>query len=218
MPFKTLAKLGAKKGKVTLAAKKKSTTVFEVVMENIMTRRSIRKFKKADVSDEDLMKLIDAARHAPSAGNRQPWEFIIVRDPNMKKTLAEAAPGSEWMAGVPVILVACENTKLAGLRYGERGTKLFGVQNVAAAVENLMLAANAMGLGTCWVGGFSETKVTGHLRCPDFVRPCALIPIGWPDEAPPAPARHEAADFVHVETYGNSMRKRFAWGHGEALD
>jgi nitroreductase len=213
MPFKRLANLGKKGGKVTLPSKK-TKTVFEVVMDNITTRRSIRKFRKADVSDEDLMKLMDAARHAPSSENRQAWEFIIVRDPKMKKLLAEAAPGSAWMADVPVILVACVNNRIAGIRIGERGIRLYGIQDVAAAIENIMLAANAMGLGTCWVGNFSETKITVMMRCPDFVRPCALIPVGWPDEAPDAPARHEASEFVHLETYGNLIRKLFAWEHG----
>jgi nitroreductase len=207
---------GRKKADAPAGANKRS--VFDVVMENIMTRRSIRKYRKHDVSDGDLLKLIDAARHAPSASNKQCWEFIVVRDPKMKKLLAEAAKGSEWLADVPVIIVACVNNKIAGSVNGERGIRLYGIQDVAAAIENLMLAANAMGLGTCWVGGFREAKVTGPLRLPEFVRPSALIPVGWPDEAPEAPARHEASEFVHIETYGNTMRNQFAWGHGTAQE
>lgn len=216
MPFKTLARFGGKrKEKVTLPSKK-TTTVFNVVMENITTRRSIRKFKKADVSDDDIMTLIDAARHAPSAANKESWEFIIVRDPAMKKQLAEAAKGSEWMAEAPVIIIACVNGQIAGSRFGERGLRLYGVQEVACAIENLMLAANAMGLGTCWVGAFSEAKVSILFHCPEFSRPCALIPVGWPDEAPEMPARHDASDFVHLGKYGNTVRKQFTWGHGNA--
>lgn len=218
MPLKKLGRLGRKKNEVELAAKKSSATVFDVVMENIMTRRSIRKYRKINVSDDDIFKLLDAARHAPSAGNRQSWEFIIVRDAAMKKQLAEAAKGSEWLADAPVILVACVNNSIAGINAGERGMRLYGIQNVAAAIENFMLAANAMGLGTCWVGAFSEPKVAIPLRCPEYVRPCALIPLGWPDEAPPAPPRHEASEFVHVGTYGNTVRKMFAWGHGTGQD
>ncbi|MEM5814252.1 MAG: nitroreductase family protein [Candidatus Aenigmatarchaeota archaeon] len=216
MPLSRLPKLGGKRNRIALGAKK--ATVFDVVMENIMTRRSVRKFRKLDVGDDDLMSLFDAARHAPSAGNRQAWEFIIVRDPKMKKTLSEAAEGSEWIANAPVIVVACVNNRIAGARYGERGTMLYGIQDVACALENFMLAANAKGLGTCWVGAFSEPKVTVPLRCPDFVRPCAMIAVGWPDEAPSAPLRHEAADFLHLETYGNTVRKQFTWGHGQAQD
>ena len=217
MPFKTLAKFGAKK-KVAMASKKESVSVFDVVMENITTRRSIRKFRKSDVSDEDVFKLLDAARHAPSAGNKQPWVFIVVRDPKVKKLLAEAAEKEEWVAGAPVIIVACVDNKIAGSRFGERGTKLYGVQGVAAAVENLMLAANALGLGTCWVGSFSEGKVAGQLHCPEHVRPCAMIVVGWPDEAPEKTQRHEASDFVHTGVYGNTARAQFAWGHGHAAD
>jgi len=206
---------GGKKGEANAPAKK---NVFETVMENIMTRRSIRKYKKHDVSDEEIFDLLDAARHAPSASNKQAWEFIIVRDPKMKKQLAEDAEGSGWMDEAPVIIVACENVKIAGSRFGERGTKLYGIQEVAAAVENLMLAANAKGLGTCWVGAFSEIKVASQLRCPEHVRPCALIALGWPDEAPEQPARHELSEFVHLGVYGNTPRAQFAWGHAHASD
>jgi len=209
--------MGSKK-KIETPSKKSKATVFETVMENIMTRRSIRKFLKNDVPDADLMNLLDAARYAPSAGNKQPWEFIIVRDPKVKAILAEAAENQKWLLDAPVIIVACENVKLAGSRYGERGAKLYGIQDVAAAIENLLLAANALGLGACWVGSFSEVKVAGSLRCPEFVRPCALIAVGWPAEAPEKSVRHDASDFVHFGVYGNNAHFNFAWGHSYAGD
>jgi nitroreductase len=217
MPFKTIAKIRAKR-KEDAGSKSVKKSVFDLVMENIMTRRSVRKFKKNDVPDDVLFNLIDAARHAPSAANKQPWAFIIVRDPKVKALLAGAAEGQDWIADAPVIIVACMDVKLAGARFGERGVKLYGIQNVAAAVENLMLAANALGLGTCWVGAFSEPKVAGPLRCPEHVRPCALIPVGWPDEAPEPPVRHELSDFVHLGAYGRTPRAHFAWGHPHAGD
>ena len=214
MPFKRIAEVGKgiKKKRVELPAKKKAVSVFDVVMENITTRRSIRKFLKRDVSMSDIYKLLDAARHAPSAGNQQPWEFIIVKDKKMKKVLAEAAFNQEWITEAPVIIVACINMKIAGAIYGERGLKLYGIQDVAAAIENLMLAANAMGLGTAWVGAFSEPKVSLPLKCPEHVRPCALIPVGWPGEAPEKPTRHEIVDFTHLEEYGKTPRAVFAYG------
>jgi len=216
MPFKMIARMGAKK-KVE-APPKKRMSFFEVVMENIMTRRSVKKFLKGDVSDDDMINLLDAARHAPSAGNKQPWEFIVVRDPKMKALLAEAAENQKWLLDAPVIIIACENVKLAGSRFGERGTKLYGIQGVAAAIENLLLAANALGLGSCWVGSFSEVKVASAFRCPEHVRPCALIAVGWPAEAPEKTARHEASDFVHFGVYGNTAHTRFVWGHSYAGD
>lgn len=223
MPFKKVAGVGKgiskrKKEKVELPAKKRAVSVFDVVMENITTRRSVRKFLKRDVSMADIYKLLDAARHAPSEGNQQPWEFIIVKDKKMKETLAEAAHGEELVIEAPVVIVACINMKIAGAVYGERGLKLYAIQSVAAAIENLMLAANAMGLGTNWVGAFSEPKVAVPLRCPEHVRPAALILVGWPAEAPKKPERHEIADFAHLEEYGKTPRAAFVWGHGHVED
>ena len=213
MPFKRVAKVGKKK-KLKVPAKKKAVSVFDLVMENMTTRRSIRQFKKKDVSLNDIYKLLDAARHAPSAGNKQPWEFIIVKDKKMKEILVDAAHDQDWMADAPVLIVACINMKISSTVYGERGRKLYGIQDVAAAVETLLLAANAMGLGTAWVGAFSERKVAGSLHCPEDVRPAVIIPLGWPDEAPEKPERHDLSDFVHVEQYGKTPRAEFVWGHG----
>ena len=219
MPFKTIAKIREKRKQKKLAESESvKKSVFDVVMENITTRRSVRKFLKSDVPDEMIFKLLDAARHAPSAANKQPWEFIIVRDPKVRKLLAAAAEGQDWIADAPVIIAVCVNMKIAGSRHGERGLRLYGLQGVAAAVENLLLAANAVGLGTVWVGAFSEPKVAAHLRCPEHVRPAVLVPLGWPAEAPESPARHELAEIVHLGAYGRTPRAHFAWGHPHAGD
>lgn len=206
MPLKRLAKLG----KVEMEAKGK-VTPFDIVMENIKTRRSVRKYLKKDIPIELVYKLIDAARYAPSSGNNQCWAFIVVKDKKMKKELAEAA-NQDWVSEAPVIVVACINMQIASAVYGERGAKLYGIQNVAAAIENLLLTANSLGLGTCWVGAFSEPRVSILLECPDYIRPCALVTVGWPDEAPKAPPRHEVSEIVHLEKYGKTPRAMFAYG------
>ncbi len=215
MPFKTIARFGKPKPKkVEVPAMRKKVSLYELVLENIKTRRSVRKFLKADVDETTIDKILEAGRWAPSAGNHQPWEFIVVRDKNVKDWIVDAAYGEEWMRNAPVLIVACINMRLARSLYGERGEKLYGIQDVANAIENVLLAANALGLGTCWVGSFSEPELAHKLHCPDYARPAAIIAVGWPAESPKIPSRHGLSEFVHENTFGRTRRALKVWGHG----
>ncbi|MFQ6010193.1 MAG: nitroreductase family protein [Candidatus Aenigmatarchaeota archaeon] len=206
MPFKTVSKFAKKKKKVELPRGK--STIWDVVFENIKSRVSVRKFKKADVSDSLIEDILIAASYAPSAGNQQPWEFVVVRDEKLKQQLAHAAFDQNWMLTAPVLIVACINMRIASANYGERGEKLYCVQDVANATENMLLAATALGLGTSWVGAFSEPMVSTILHCPDYVRPAAIIAVGWPDEVPAASPRHPLKDFVHHDMFGETEREK----------
>lgn len=171
------------------------------VFEAIKGRRSVRAYKDKDVSDEVVEKLIDAARWAPSAGNIQPWEFIVVRNPETKRKLAEAALGQYFIEEAPVVIVVCANEVRSAQGYGMRGKSLYCLQDTAAAAQNLILAAYAMGLGTCWVGAFREEEAKRVLKVPDGVRPVAIIPIGYPAEAPLPPMRRSIKQIIHYEGY-----------------
>ena len=210
MPFKTVSKFAKKKKGVDLP--KGKSTVWDVVSENIKSRVSVRKFKKANVAQELIDDILIAASYAPSAGNHQPWEFVIVKDDKLKQQLAHAAFDQNWMTSAPVLIVACINMRIAKASYGERGEKLYCIQDVANATENMLLAATSLGLGTCWVGAFSEPMVTTILHCPDYVRPCAIIALGWPAEVPDAEARHPLRDFVHHDVFGETERERAVRG------
>ena len=208
MPFDTLRKFG--KGGVNIDYQEETIQpqIYEALSSVIKKRRSVRKYLKKDVPDELLEKILDSTKYAPSAGNYQPWEFIVVRNPDMKKDLATASFNQQWMLEAPILIVACVNVRLAGAVYGERGARLYGVQAVAAAIENMMLTAESLDLGTCWVGAFSEVVVARLLECPEYVRPCAIITLGYPAEKPLVPPKQSTQEYVHIEKFGETVLMR----------
>ncbi|WP_309492096.1 nitroreductase family protein [Candidatus Hecatella orcuttiae] len=171
------------------------------VLEAIRTRRSIRSYKKEEVKDEDLNRLLEAGRWAPSAGNVQPWEFIVVKRGEAKAKLAQAALNQRFIAEAPVVIVVCADLQRASWAYGERGETLYCLQDTAAAVQNMLLAAHALGLGTCWVGAFHEEAVRRSLDIPPRVRPVALLPIGKPAGRPPSMSKRPLGEILHFERF-----------------
>ncbi len=173
------------------------------LFEVIHRRRSVRKFRPDPVSAETLHRVLDAARWAPSAGNMQSAEFIIVRDDQIKQQLVGAALGQSFIAQAPVVIVACADTQRSAIKFGERGKILYSIQETAAAVQNLVLAAHDLGLSTCWVGAFFEDKVAEILGVPPGVVPMAIIPLGYSDSKPLAPPRSDLTEMIHFDKYGN---------------
>jgi len=171
------------------------------VLEAIKGRRSIRAFKGEDVSEEIVEKLVDAARWAPSAGNIQPWEFVIVRKAKIKRRLAEAALWQSFIEDAPVVIVVCANEARSSQGYGARGKTLYCIQDTAAAIQNILLAAYSLGLGTCWVGAFREEETKGILKIPDGIRPVAIIPVGHSAESPSPRDQRPMTQVVHHETF-----------------
>jgi nitroreductase len=171
------------------------------VFQAISQRRSIRKFKEKEVSDSLIMKIIQAGIWAPSAGNLQSWEMILVKDPETRKKLSEAAYMRDFISKAPVVMVACINKSVCSMVYGARGVELYSIQDVSCALENMLLMAHARGLGACWVGAFDEQEVIDLLRIPSQLRPVALVPLGYPDEKPYPPPRRDVDDFLHFERY-----------------
>ncbi len=152
---------------------------WEVVKE----RRSIRSFATdQDVPPETVERLLEVAVAAPSAGNRQPWHFIVVRRPQVRRGLAEAAYGQGFVAQAPVVIVVCAVPEQSASRYGRRGAELYCLQDTAAAAENILLAVTALGLGACWVGAFDEEMAARAIDLSRDMRPVAMIPIGHPGE------------------------------------
>jgi nitroreductase len=171
------------------------------VFEAITNRRSIRAFKTTEIPDETIDKLIEAAQSAPSAGNIQPWEFIVIRKQETKHKLAEAALNQAFIEEAPVVVVACANEDRSAQRYGQRGKTLYCLQDTAAAIQNINLAAHALGLGTCWIGAFNEDKARQILNTPAGIRPIAIVPIGNPNEFPQPRKKRLMEEIVHRETY-----------------
>jgi nitroreductase len=171
------------------------------VFEAIRGRRSIRAFESREVPEELVERLIEAARWAPSAGNIQPWEFIIVRKQEIKRKLAEAALWQSFIEEAPVVIVVCADEVRSTQGYGMRGKTLYCIQDTAAAIQNIHLAAYSMGLGTCWVGAFREDEARKVLKTPAGIRPVAIIPVGYPAETPSPRSRRPLRQIVHYETF-----------------
>ncbi len=171
------------------------------VFEAIKTRRSTRRFKSEDVSEEQVEQLLQAAIMAPSGGNMQPWDFIIIRDEEQKKALAKAALGQRFITTAPVVIVVCANKPRTARRYGERGAELYSLQDTSAATQNILLAATAMGLAGCWVGAFNDEAVSNVLKLPKNIRPVVILPIGVPGESPRMPPRISLREIIHNEKW-----------------
>lgn len=169
--------------------------------EAIAGRRSIRAFERHDVTDEVVEKLISAAVNAPSAGNIQPWKFVIARKGKTKKKLAKAAFNQTFIEEAPVVIVVCADENRSSMRYGLRGKTLYCIQDTAAAIQNILLTAYSIGLGTCWVGAFSEEEAKKVLHTPEGIRPVAMIPMGYPNEMPLQKNRRDLNKIIYHEEF-----------------
>jgi len=168
------------------------------VFEAIRTRRSIRRYEKKPVEKEKLLKILEAARLAPSAVNFQPWSFIVVTDPKVKENL-KAAYNQDWFISAPVIIVACAFPERAWVRRdGEEYWKV----DVAIAMQTLILAAWNEGLGTCWIGAFREEETKKALGIPPNVRVIAMTPLGYPAEQKgPVSNRKPLEEITHYDRW-----------------
>jgi len=166
--------------------------LFEVVEK----RRSIRKFKSTSIPDEDLKKILEAGRLAPSGGNRQPWSFIVVRKPETKKALATVANLQRFIADADTVLIVLGDPAVSKNLYK---------QDPMIAIEHIVLASTALGYGTCWIGAFNETEVKGIAKVPENLTVVALLPIGVPDETPPLRPRRAFKEIFHKEFYGRPL-------------
>jgi nitroreductase len=171
------------------------------VMEAIKGRRSVRRFKSDPVREEDLQKILDAARWAPSAGNMQPLELVVVKDEEVKQRLAIAALDQPFIAEAPVVIVVCANVPSTTTRYGHRGVRLYVVQDTAAAAQKIHLAAYSLGYSTCWIGAYDDEEVAKVIKVPESVRPLAIIPLGRPAEEPGPPSRLPLDEIVHENRF-----------------
>jgi len=172
----------------------------------IRARRSIRKYKDKPVDMVKITEILDAGRFAPSAGNIQNWKFIVVRKEEIIKKLAEASFDQDWMEDAPVHIVIAAEPRKAERFYGARGERLYTTQSCSAAIQNMLLTAKDIGLGSCWVGAFDEDKVKRALNMPEDATPQAIITIGYPDERPDLPSRMELEHQVYLDKW---------WGKGQ---
>lgn len=172
----------------------------------IKYRRSVRKYKKKKIEDRVLARILEAGIWAPSSGNLSTTRFIVVEDEDKKKKVAQACLNQKWMTDAAAIIVVCSLTKPLARAYGKRGKEQYSIQNTATASQNIMLAAASLGLGTAWVGAFSESKIKRVLGIPDDVRVYNVIVLGYPKSTPSAPVRLQTYYVSFFNDWGNTSR------------
>ncbi len=165
----------------------------------IKKRRSVRKYRKDRIPDNVLRRILEAGRIAPSAKNIQPWKFIVIKDEERKKKVADACKKQMWMADADVIVCGCAIEEIA---YGKMGGYMSSYPvDLAIAMDHIILAATDEGLGTCWIGAFDEKEVKKVLNIPEDIRVVALTPIGFPAEEPKDRGRKPFEEVFTFETY-----------------
>ncbi len=148
------------------------------VMDAIKARKSVRSYLNKPVEDEKLNKILEAGRLAPSASNRQEWRFVVVRNSETRRKLADAASGQTFVGEAPAVIVACAETDNHVMRCGQLCYPI----DVAIALDHMSIAAVELGLGTCWVGSFDEKKVKVILGIPEKIHVVELMPLGYPSD------------------------------------
>jgi nitroreductase len=166
-------------------------------MDTIFKRRSIRRFTNQDVGEELIAKVLAAGMAAPSAGNEQPWQFIVIKKKETLKKVGECGPYARAAADAPAAIVVCGDLFL------EKHPG-FWVQDCSAAVENMLLEIASLGLGAVWLGVYPLQERVSYLQkyfaLPENIVPLAIIPVGFPaQELPPAGRYNEAR--VHREKW-----------------
>ncbi len=149
----------------------------------VRRRVMIRAYTSEPIPGEKIQRLLRYAVRAPSAGNLQPWEFIVIKDPSVKEQLTRAAFGQTQVSMAPVIIATCANVARSSNRYGERGV-FYSLVDTAFASLLILLGAVDEGLGACFVGAYRPEEVSKILALPDHVRPVGLITLGYPAEKP----------------------------------
>jgi nitroreductase len=177
------------------------------IQEAIKSRRAIRRYKTTPVDDRTIELVLEAARWAPSWANTQCWRFIVVRDANTKSrlaaTLPESNPAFNAVKEAPVVIVACAELGKAGYKRGEVTTDKgdWYMFDVALAMQNLVLAAHSLGLGTVYIGLFDAKKAAGVLEVPPGFCVVTMTPLGYPDHQPNPTLRKELTEIVSYEKY-----------------
>ncbi|HLD79625.1 MAG TPA: nitroreductase family protein [Candidatus Nanoarchaeia archaeon] len=167
------------------------------ILELIKSRRNVTQFLPKFVSWENISRVLDAGRHAPSCGNIQNWKFIVVLKPELKQEIAAACYDQYEIAQAFVLIAVCAEPEKAERYYGEKGKKFYTVQNCAAAVQTMLLEAQSLGLSTRWIGAFDEEKVNGLLGIPAEVEVHALVALGYAKDIPPKPPKYPLETLIY---------------------
>ena len=167
--------------------------------QTVSARKSIRSYRPDPVPDEVFNRIMEAARIAPSAKNIQPWKFIIVRAPKVRQELAIACNNQQSVAQAPITICGCAIERICYRGMG--GYWNSWAVDLAIALDHLILAATAEGLGTCWIGAFKEAEVRRVLQIPEDIKIVALTPLGYPTQEARAMPRKPMSEITCLDHY-----------------
>lgn len=164
----------------------------------VNNRHSTRAFKNREVEEEKIKQILETVNKAPSAGNLQAYEIVLIRNKEKRDALTGTSTlGQKYIGEAPLVLVFCASPKRSS-KYGPRGSGLYCIQDATIAASYAQLAATALGLSSVWIGAFDEKAVSRIINAKDVI-PVAIIPIGYPDETPQLRPRRDLSDIVHNE-------------------
>jgi len=163
------------------------------MIDVILSRRSIRRYEQRPIPEETLKLILEAGRRAPSAINRQPWHFIVVTEPNLKEKLSQGRY-NKFLKDAAVVIVGCG-------QYGNTPADRWVPIDVTIAMENMVIAAWSIGVGSCWVGAFDEKEVKELLGIPENMKILALLSMGYPAEQPPQREKKPLESIVHYNKF-----------------
>ncbi len=163
-------------------------------------RSSVRAFMGEPVAEEDLAFILKCTGTAPSAGNLEAWDVVVVTEEETREALAGVAFDQEHIRQAPLILAVCSNYVRSMSRYGERGI-LYALEDATIACTYMMLGARARGLDSCWTGAFDDEGVREVLDLPQHLRPVALLAVGKGKEPVQSPSRMAVGEHVHRESW-----------------
>lgn len=170
----------------------------------IQERRSVRKYMAKKVSWPLISKILDAGVRAPSSGNIQNYNFIVVQNKKKKEEIANAA-NQLWMIEAPVFIVVCNN-KDKIKKFYEEEAEHYSIQNCAASAQNMLLTAYSLGLSTCWVGSYDEIALQRILKLPDNIKIELIITLGYSDMKPKEPKKFSIDRLTYFEEFGNTKK------------
>lgn len=167
--------------------------------EVLEARRSVRVYERKPIEEEKLQKVLEAINTAPSAGNLQAYEVVLVRDRQRIRQLAQASHDQTFIEDAPVVLVFVANPLRNSHTYGRRGEHLYCMQDATIACTIAHLAATALGLSSCWIGAFDDEAVAKIVGAEPPLQVTAILPIAYPAEHPAPRPRRPLSDLVHEE-------------------
>ncbi len=166
----------------------------------LMSRSSVREFSDREIDPDDLMYILQCAGTAPSAGNRESWDVVVVSDQGIREDLSDASFGQKHIMDAPVILAISANYVRSMSQYGERGI-MYAIEDATIACTYMMLAAHSLGISSCWTGAFEDEAVSEILSLPPHARPVALLAIGYGHLPSCRTGRMPVSEHIHEEIW-----------------